>query len=80
MAVAITIRHCLHFDEPHSDRNDTTTNIATGNEPETIYMVASGTHFNGGCCKSCAEYKRGMLGKNEVQNNKPQCQPLMHLH
>ena len=24
--------------------------LATGNEPETVYMVASGTHFNGGCC------------------------------
>lgn len=24
--------------------------VATGNEPETVYMVASGTHFNGACC------------------------------
>ena len=28
--------------------------VATGNEPETVYMVASGTHFNGACCFDCA--------------------------
>ena len=31
-------------------RNDTTSGIATGDEPESIYMVASGTHYNDGCC------------------------------
>jgi hypothetical protein len=31
-------------------RNDTTSAIATGDEPEGMYMVTSGTHFNGGCC------------------------------
>ena len=30
-------------------RNDTTTGVAVGNEPETIYMVTSGKHFNDGC-------------------------------
>jgi hypothetical protein len=29
---------------------DKTTGIATGNEPESIYAVMSGTHYNGGCC------------------------------
>jgi hypothetical protein len=31
-------------------RNDTTTGVATGDEPETLYMVASGQHYNEGCC------------------------------
>jgi hypothetical protein len=30
-------------------RNDTTSGIATGNDPETIYMVTSGKHYNNGC-------------------------------
>ena len=31
-------------------RNDTTTGVATGDEPETLYMVASGQHYDKGCC------------------------------
>jgi hypothetical protein len=31
-------------------RNDTTSGIATGSQPEGMYMVASGTHVNSGCC------------------------------
>src|SRR6202044_608712 len=31
-------------------RDHNTTNIATGNNPEGIYDVVGGTHFNGGCC------------------------------
>ena len=31
-------------------RNDNTTGVAKGDEPETLYMVASGTHFDEGCC------------------------------
>ena len=31
-------------------RNDSTNGVATGDEPESIYMVASGTHYNDGCC------------------------------
>ena len=31
-------------------RNDSTVGVATGNQPESIYMVASGTHYNDGCC------------------------------
>ena len=31
-------------------RNDTTTGIAKNDEPETIYMVTSGTHYNDRCC------------------------------
>eukprot|EP01051_Picozoa_sp_SAG22_P010271 SAG22_NODE_913_length_6527_cov_2.919726_4_plen_365_part_00 len=29
---------------------DVTKNIAKGNEPESIYAVMSGTHYNGNCC------------------------------
>jgi non-reducing end alpha-L-arabinofuranosidase len=31
-------------------RNNTTSGIATGDQPETEYMVTSGTFYNGGCC------------------------------
>ncbi len=31
-------------------RNDRTTGVATGSQPEGMYMVTSGTHVNGGCC------------------------------
>jgi hypothetical protein len=33
-----------------TDRNDNTTGVAKGDEPETLYMVASGQHYNAGCC------------------------------
>ena len=31
-------------------RNDTATGLAVGDEPESMYMVASGTHYNDQCC------------------------------
>ncbi|MET8295749.1 alpha-L-arabinofuranosidase B [Streptomyces sp. NPDC001591] len=31
-------------------RNNHTTGIATGDQPEGMYAVLDGTHFNGGCC------------------------------
>jgi hypothetical protein len=31
-------------------RNDTTSGIATGSQPQGEYMVASGAHVNSGCC------------------------------
>jgi non-reducing end alpha-L-arabinofuranosidase len=31
-------------------RDDATSGIATGDEPEGEYMVTSGTHYNDGCC------------------------------
>ena len=30
-------------------RNDNTSEVATGDEEETLYMVTSGQHFNAGC-------------------------------
>ena len=34
-------------------RNDNTTGVAKGDEPETLYMVTSGQHYNEGCCFDC---------------------------
>ena len=31
-------------------RNDKTSSVATGDQPEGLYMVTSGTHVNSGCC------------------------------
>lgn len=31
-------------------RNDATNGIATGDQPEGMYAVLDGTHYNGGCC------------------------------
>jgi hypothetical protein len=31
-------------------RDDSTHNVATGNNPEGVYDVVDGTHYNGGCC------------------------------
>ncbi len=39
-----------YFEGAMGYRRDNTTGIATGNDAETMYMVTSGTHFNGGCC------------------------------
>jgi hypothetical protein len=38
------------FEAGNGYRNDRTSNVAKGDEPETIYMVTSGDRFNGGCC------------------------------
>jgi hypothetical protein len=31
-------------------RNNTTTGVATGDQPEGMYAIFDGTHYNGGCC------------------------------
>jgi hypothetical protein len=31
-------------------RNDQTSGVATGDQPEGMYAVLDGTHYNGGCC------------------------------
>lgn len=40
----------FRFDPGFGYHVDKTTGIATGNDPESIYAVMSGTHYNGGCC------------------------------
>lgn len=39
-----------YFEGGQGYRNDNTTGVATGNDPETMYMVTSGAHYNAGCC------------------------------
>jgi hypothetical protein len=43
--------YSLYID-PHVSywRDGSTTGVATGSQPEGIYMITSGTHYNGGCC------------------------------
>lgn len=40
----------MWFDSGHGYHVDFTTGVAKGNDPESIYAVMSGTHFNGECC------------------------------
>ena len=39
-----------YFEGGMGYRIDNSSGIATGNEPETIYMVTAGKHYNDGCC------------------------------
>lgn len=43
--------YSLYID-PHVSywRDGSKTGMATGSQPEGIYMITSGTHYNGGCC------------------------------
>jgi hypothetical protein len=40
----------VHIPAGTGYRNDTTSGIATGDQPEGLYMVTSGKYYNGGCC------------------------------
>jgi hypothetical protein len=40
----------MWFDPGHGYHQDMTSGIVKGNDPESIYAVMSGTHFNGDCC------------------------------
>jgi len=40
----------MWFDPGFGYHVDKTQGVAQGNEPESIFAVLSGTHFNGGCC------------------------------
>lgn len=39
-----------YFEGGMGYRCDSTWGVATGNDPETMYMVTAGRHYNGGCC------------------------------
>ena len=43
-----TIAYGMWFDRHYGYHVDNTTGIAKGNQPESIYAVMSGTHYNGG--------------------------------
>jgi hypothetical protein len=40
----------MFFESGMGYRAQNTTAVARGNDPETLLMVTSGTHFNDGCC------------------------------
>ncbi len=40
----------VHIPAGTGYRNDKTVGVATGDQPETEYMVTSGNYYNGGCC------------------------------
>lgn len=42
--------YAMWFDPGFGYHQDNTTGIALGNDPESIYAVMSGTHYNGACC------------------------------
>ena len=44
------IVHGMYFDRGMGYRNDRTTRVPTGEEPESMYMVVAGNHFNDHCC------------------------------
>eukprot|EP01050_Picozoa_sp_SAG11_P008507 SAG11_NODE_754_length_7332_cov_5.256325_8_plen_183_part_00 len=45
--------YSAYFEGGMGFRQQDTKGIPTGDEPETIYMVTSGSHYNGGCCFDC---------------------------
>jgi len=47
-----------YFEGGQGYRIDISNGVARGNDPETLYMVTSGTHVNGGCCFDYGESKR----------------------
>lgn len=42
-----------YFEGHMGYRIDNTTNVPINDDPETIYMVASGAHYNDKCCFDC---------------------------
>jgi hypothetical protein len=42
--------YSAYFEGGMGLRTNVTTDVPTGDEPETLYMVTSGTHYGGGCC------------------------------
>lgn len=51
----------MYFSQGNGYRNDSPTGIAVNGQPEGVYMVTSGAHFNGGCCFD--------FGNAETSNN-----------
>jgi hypothetical protein len=42
--------YAAFFDGGKGYRIDNTTGVSTGNQPQSMYMVTSGRHYNDGCC------------------------------
>lgn len=67
-ALPITLRgaraYGAYFGGGQGYRIDVTSGVARGNEPETLYMVTSGTHVNNGCCFDYGCGRRGVGGRD----------------
>ncbi len=62
----------MHTNHKRTDRNDNTTGVAKGDEPETLYMVTSGQHYNAGCCFDVRHLARLQIELNVlVSSNDP---------
>ena len=50
-----TVAYCqgMWLDPGYGYDVDVTNGVAKGNEPESLYAVMSGTHYNGECCFDC---------------------------
>jgi hypothetical protein len=51
----------MWFDPGFGMHVDNTTGIAMDNQPESIFAVMSGTHYNGACCFDCKLRPRALL-------------------
>jgi len=62
----------MYFDPGFGYHQDNTTGIPIGNEPESIYAVMSGTHFNGACC---CTFKSAPRPKQQILPPSPRSPP-----
>ena len=51
------LTYSAYFEGGMGFRANRTTAVPTGDEPETLYMVTSGTHFNSGCTQPSFELR-----------------------
>ena len=54
----------MWFDPGYGYHTDKTTGIATNNDPESIFAVMSGTHYNGRCCFDYGNSENSVVAKN----------------
>merc|ERR1719191_1376632 len=57
----------MWFDPGYGYHVDYTTGIPKGNDPESIYAVMSGTHYNGKCCFDYGNSENSVDAKNISQ-------------
>jgi hypothetical protein len=57
----------MWFDPGYGYHVDETTGVAKGNEPESIYAVMSGSHYNGRCCFDYGNSENSVVAKNISQ-------------
>ena len=54
----------MFFDPGYGHHVDETKGIAKGNEPESIFAVMSGTHYNGKCCFDYGNSENSIIAQN----------------